>query len=144
MRQVLILALAAAILSGCVADRNVQKPYVIADAISAPEYQSKLQGIGLYFGNQPHPSVARTFGIRTTSTRSNAVGKENDFACARAFVSGLSRLPRAARRMGGDAVINIKSNFKHREVSSETHFQCATGALMSGVALKGTVVKLEK
>jgi uncharacterized protein YbjQ (UPF0145 family) len=53
-------------------------------------------------------------------------------------------LKSAAVRSGGDAVINIKSNYKHREVSSESHFQCATGVLMSGVALKGTVVKLRE
>ena len=144
MRQALILILTASMLYGCVADRNVQKPYVIADAVSSPEYQKKLKGVALYYGNQPHPPVEKTLGVRKSSTRSNVVGKKNDFACARAFVSALSRLQKAAARMGGNAVINIKSNYKHNEVSSETHFQCASGVLMSGVALKGTVVMLRK
>ena len=45
---------------------------------------------------------------------------------------------------GGNAVINIKSNWKHRETSSETQYQCVMGLLMAGVALKGTVVRLRK
>ena len=56
------------------------------------------------------------------------------YSCARALASVLLVLKSAAVRSGGDAVINIKSNYKHRELSSESHFQCATGILMSGVA----------
>jgi uncharacterized protein YbjQ (UPF0145 family) len=144
MRLSLILILTTVLFSGCVADRNVPKPFVIADALAVTEYQEKLKSMALYFGNQPHPPVARTLGERKTSTRANVVGRENKLACDRAFVSGSARLQRAARKMGGDAIINIKSNLKRREISSKTHFQCASGVLMSGIALKGTVVKLEK
>ena len=40
-----------------------------------------------------------------------------------------------------DAVVNIESNYKNRQFSSETEFECGAGAIMAGVALKGTLVK---
>jgi uncharacterized protein YbjQ (UPF0145 family) len=53
------------------------------------------------------------------------------------------RLQQEAREMGANAVINIVSNYKNAETSSETQFECHDGALMSGVALKGEYVKLK-
>jgi hypothetical protein len=40
-----------------------------------------------------------------------------------------------------DAVVNIESNYKNRQFSNETEFECGAGAIMAGVALKGTLVK---
>ena len=45
---------------------------------------------------------------------------------------------------GGNAVVNIVSNYKNKETSSETEYMCGNGALMAGVALKGTVIKTGK
>lgn len=142
MRQLLTLAFTSFVLYGCAADRNIPMPYSITESLQYGDYKEQLKGVRLFFGNQRHPAVAKTIGVRTTSQKSNAVGRENKETCARAFASALLRLKSAAISSGGDAVINIKSNYMHQEVSSETHYQCATGAIMSGVALKGTVVKL--
>ena len=144
MRQILILALTAFILSGCASEgnRNVPLPYSITEALTFKDYKARLDDVGLFYGNQRHPRVARSLGVRTTSQRSNAVGRKNKETCARAFASALLRLRSAALRMGGDAVIDIKSNYQHNEVSSETHYQCASGRIVSAVALKGTIVKL--
>ena len=145
MRQTVIATLAALALVGCVSDRNVPLPYSIAEALALPEYKDRLQGVAFYFGGQRPPAVAKTFKTITTSQRSNASGEiAREAACARAFVSALLRLRSFALSAGGDAVIDVKSNYKHNEVSSETQYQCATGFLMSGVALKGTVVQLKK
>lgn len=142
MRQILILAVTAFIFSGCVANQNVPLPYNITEALEHSDYKARLQDIRFYFGNEPHPAVAKSFGISRTAQRSSAVERGRKETCARAFASAMLRLRSAALKAGGDAVINIKSNYKDVEVSSENNYQCATGALMSGVALKGTVVKL--
>ena len=145
MRRVLLIVIGSLILSGCVADRNVPKPRSIAEALSLPQYQKILKGVEVYFGNQTHPAIEKTFRTRSANRRSNATGDSGpEASCARAFVSAVVTLHRAAVREGGDAVVNIRSNFKHHEVSSRTHYQCATGVLMSGVTLKGTLVKLRK
>lgn len=144
MRQIVILSLMAFALSGCASEgnRNVPLPFSITEALTFADYEAKLDGVRYYFGDQRHPRVAKKFGIRTTSQRSNAVGRENKETCARAFASAMLRLKSAALRVGGDAVINIKSNYQHKQVSSQTHYQCASGAIISSVALMGTVVKL--
>ena len=142
VRSGTLLTIAATlVVSGC-GNINRPLPYPIADALAVPEYKQDLKGVQLYFGNQSHPPVAESFGVKTTAQRANKSeqGGEN---CARAFASALIRLRSVALRAGGNAVINIKSNWKNVEVSSETEYQCATGALMSGVALKGEVVKLK-
>ena len=144
MRQILILTLTTFILSGCVADRNVPKPHSITEALQFEDYKARLEGVRFYYGNQRHPKVEKSIGVRTTARRSSMGDQTRKTSCARAFASALLVLKSAAVRNGGDAVINIKSNYKHREVSSESQFQCASGVLMSGVALKGTVVKLRK
>ena len=145
MRQALTSALMAIMLLGCAGeDRNVPLSYSIADAMSLADYKDRLQGVDYYFGDQRHPPVEKSFGVRTTSQRSNTFARENEASCARAFASAMLRLRAAALRAGGDAVIDIKSNYEHNEISSQTQYQCASGAVMSGVALKGTVVKLRK
>jgi hypothetical protein len=49
-----------------------------------------------------------------------------------------------ARTEGGNAVINIVSYYKKNVFSSATEYECHAGAIIAGVALKGTVVKLSK
>ena len=39
-------------------------------------------------------------------------------------------------------MVGIKSNWKNKETVSDSEYVCADGSLMTGVALKGTVVKL--
>jgi uncharacterized protein YbjQ (UPF0145 family) len=53
-------------------------------------------------------------------------------------------LQKRAEQEGGDAVVNIKSNYKSVETSSETEYMCGSGTLMAGVAFKGTIVKIAK
>ena len=144
MRRALILTLTAFLFYGCAADRNVPKPYSIAEALEFRDYKKQLKGVRFYFGNQRHPRVAKSFGVRSSSQKSNAVGRSNKKTCARAFVSALLRFRSTTLRLGGNAVINVKSNYKHNEVSSRSHYQCAAGAVMSGVTIKGTVVKLRR
>ena len=144
MRFTLLITLSALLVTSCASSRDPIGPQPIAKAMASPEYQEILKGVDYYFGNQSHPTVIQEFGERKTARRSNAVSNGNDFACRRAFVSALAQLRRAALAVGANAVINIKSNYKHKEVSSESYYQCKPGALMSGVALKGTVAKLRK
>jgi uncharacterized protein YbjQ (UPF0145 family) len=48
-----------------------------------------------------------------------------------------------AASLGGNAIINIRSYYKKNEVSSETQYECGSGALMSGVTFQGEVVRLK-
>lgn len=142
MNKLLPLALAALFALPAVA-RDDHQMYPLKDALSTPAAQEKLdKEVRLFFGNQSHPKVAKTFGEWKTNKKTNGFNKSDKEACEWTFLSAALELQERARKEGGDAVINIKSNYKSEEHSSNDEYMCGSGALMSGVALKGTVVKL--
>ena len=123
--------------------RNTVSQYSIEDVLSQEQYKSRLTGISFYFGDQKHPTVAQSFGEARTNKKTNAFNKSDLYACQWVMMSALLQLHQRAQSLGGNAVINIKSNYKNNVVSSETQFTCGAGATVAGVALIGTVVKLK-
>ncbi|HRE16013.1 MAG TPA: excinuclease ATPase subunit, partial [Rhodocyclaceae bacterium] len=112
--------------------------------LATPASQEKIdKTIRLYFGAQKSPAIAKRLGEWGTNKKTNAFNKTDKEACEWTFLSAVLELQERARKEGGDAVINIKSNYKSRQTSSTTEYMCGNGALMAGVALKGTVVKLK-
>ncbi|CAG0961144.1 hypothetical protein MTYP_00735 [Methylophilaceae bacterium] len=136
--------IAALLASTNVMARDDQKMHPLEDALNTPAAKEKLDPeIKLYFGENKHPKVATEIGEWKTNKKTNAFNKSDKDACEWTFLSAVLELQERARKEGGNAVINIKSNYKNKETSSETEYMCGSGALMSGVALKGTVVKLK-
>jgi uncharacterized protein YbjQ (UPF0145 family) len=99
--------------------------------------------IPVYFGKQKAPAVERKLGEFTANRKTNATNKTDKEACEIAFVSAIVSLQQRARREGGDAVINIASVYKNANRESNTEYLCGAGTFVSGVALRGTVVKLK-
>jgi hypothetical protein len=102
-----------------------------------------LDDVKVFFVGQKHPAVIKKYGEFKTNKKTNAFNKSDEKACQWAFFSAIKSLQSRALKEGGNAVIDIKSNYKSREFSSPTEFQCGAGALMAGVALKGIVVKVK-
>lgn len=100
--------------------------------------------IALYFAGQSHPAVLKTFSEAATNKKTNSFGRSDELACQHVFLSAVLALQERARAEGGNAVINIKSNYKDHLTESATEFTCGAGALIAGVALKGDVVTLKK
>ena len=48
-----------------------------------------------------------------------------------------------ALQLGGDAVVNVTSNYRNTAFTSETEYMCGAGNVLAGVTLKGDVVKLD-
>ncbi len=135
----LVLASAAAIA------RDDHKMFPLEDALNTQAAKEKMdKGVKLYFGNQSHPKVEKVIGEWGTNKKTNAFGKSDKEACEWVFLSAVLMMQERARAEGGDAIINIRSNYKSIETSSETEYMCGAGALMAGVAFKGEVVKLAK
>lgn len=125
--------------------RNTEYNLKIEDVLQNPEYQQRLGNtVTFYFGNQPTPHVEQTFGEFVTNKKTNSFGKPDEEACRWAMLSALIELRDRAWKMGGNAVTNIMSYFKKNAASSETDYECHAGAIIAGVALKGTVVRLGK
>lgn len=107
------------------------------------QYHDKVDPrIKLYFGNQPAPRVAKSIGEWTANKKTNAFNKTDQEACEIAFISAVVSLQQRAKLEGGNAVINIISVYKNAKFESASQYRCGAGALIAGVALRGTVVTL--
>lgn len=125
--------------------RNDVGAYSIADAMGSPQAQSVLgTNIQFYFGDQSHPEVVKTFMESGVNLKTNGANKSDKEACEWVFLSAMKELHDKAQSMGANAVVNIRSNYKNNLTSSATTFQCGSGMLMSGVALKGEIVEIKK
>lgn len=136
---ILILSLTATIVHA----RDTVAGYSIAEAMALEQTKEALgTQVTFYFGNQEHGAIEKKFGEFRTNKKTNAFNKSDEAACQWAFLSALLSLRDRAVKEGGNAVINVKSNYKGNLVSSEEQFQCGAGAVMAGVALVGDVVTL--
>jgi len=112
-------------------------------ALATPDAQSALNGsVAFYFGDTPHPPVTQSFGEIVSNKRTNAFAKSDEVTCQRVALSSFIGLQERASQLGGNAVVNIRSYFRSNEVKNDTHYECHIGFLMSGVTLKGEVVRL--
>jgi len=124
-------------------DKMVKFP--IAGAMAVNDAQQRLgDSVKFYFADQQTPKVASKITSDKTSQRTNGFGKSAEKACNWVFLSAMLALQKRATEVGADAVVNIVSNFKDQEFASQTEYECADGAIMAGVALKGDFVKLAK
>ena len=141
----LLLPLLAAIFfaSDAIA-RHALLTFPIQDVLKSEDAKERLSGrVKFYFGSQDSGEVARDFGEYRTNKKTNAFNKSDLKACYWTFLSALIALEKRALREGGNAVVDIQSNYKNNAFSSETEFECGAGNIIAGVALKGTVVKLK-
>ncbi len=133
-----------ALLAASVQARETMHELSIVEALNGQyKAQAGLSPDIQYFWGGNKPAVDQDLGEVRTSQKTNAFNKSDKEACEWALFSALKRLEAAARERGGNAVINIRSNYKNVEFVSDDKFQCGAGALMAGVALKGTVVRLK-
>lgn len=128
---------------GAAAARNDRLSFAVADALSTPAARAKLDPrIRLYFGTQGSPAGARTVGEVSVNRKTNSFGKTDLEACQWVFLSVVLELQQQARKAGGNAVVEIVSNYKHEVRDSPTEFTCGAGAVIAGVAFRGKVAKL--
>ena len=119
--------------------------FSIKQALETADAREKLDPqIKLYFGDWKHGAVVKSLGEWKSYKKTNGVGRANEIACQRAFLSAAISLQQRASKMGGNAVIGIQSDYDNRKASSDTTYVCGSGLLMSAVALIGTVVRVEK
>ena len=119
--------------------------YSISDALNTEDAKQKLNNdIRFYFGDQSHPKITKSFGEYMSNKKTNAFNKTDERACQWNFLSAMISFQERAQRMGGNAVVNIRSYYKKNTISSQTEFECGSGTFVSGVTFLGDVVKLAK
>lgn len=141
MRILLLAATMLAVTLGSAQARDTEHRLPIAEAMADAEARKNLgNDITFYFGTQPHPAVAKTFGEYTTNKKTNAFNKTDEVACRWAMLSALIQLRDRARQLGANGVVNIVSYYKKNIQSSATEYVCHAGNVVAGVALKGKFV----
>jgi hypothetical protein len=118
--------------------------YPISDPMATSTAKFKLTDVEFYFGDSEFGAIEHSFGEFRTNKKTNAFGKSDKQACDWVFLSAVIQLHDRALLEGGNAVVNIRSNYRNRETSSESYFRCGAGNIIAGVALIGEVVTLEK
>lgn len=140
-KLLLVLTSALLLLSYTAQAKDEVLTLPLGDLLTTDKAKNTLHKIPVYFAGQSHPKISNNWGEVTTSRKTNAVGKSDKEACEWVLLSALKVLQEAAQQRGYDAVVNIRSNYRHNEFSSATEFQCGSGNIIAGVALKGDLVK---
>ncbi|WP_150538285.1 excinuclease ABC subunit A [Actinobacillus vicugnae] len=129
----------ALIMAAC-APRNTTHHLSIQEALNSAEAKEVLNpNIKLYFA-KPAPGKVIRKGI-TTNPKTNAANKSDADSCRWAFLSAVKKFQERAEREGATKVGNLVSYYKKKEFKSATQYECHAGNLISGVALKGDIVK---
>jgi len=125
--------------------RNEPSFLPIQDALKTNEAQSKLRGeIQFYFGDQPYPAVGAMLSQGLVAYKKGSIfelGAEVA-TCNRTLLAALLQLQAHARKMGGNAVVNIESYYQKISFKSNDQFECRVGNAKTGVMLRGDVVRL--
>lgn len=140
MKKFLFFAVAALFVASTAHAKNDVVRFPIAAALAEPDAKAKLDpNIKFYFGSK---SAGRKITQQLSSNKkANGVGKSDQAACNRAFLSALLSFQDRAKKEGGNKVVNITSYYYKHDFSSETEFECGTGNIMSGVTLRGYIAK---
>jgi hypothetical protein len=145
IKRFLLSGLLIITLSSAAQARNTRYILKIQDVLSGADYQQKVGNqVTFYFANQPAPKVAQELGEYVTNKKTNSFGKSDESACQWAMLSALIQLRDRALEEGGNAVIDVVSYYDKNEIPDKSEYECHAGAVIAGVALKGTVAKLAK
>lgn len=136
------LALAMLAFASPAAAEDAVADYTIDNVTQRPDFSGQMSGVTFYFGDVPHPAGSTVEADVTTSQRTRKFGRSSEEACQWVMLSALQRLRDRAQAVGGNAVVNIRSNWRNVETSSRTQYRCAAGLWMAGVALKADIVRL--
>lgn len=124
--------------------RDDRLKFQIKPLLESTKAKDALLSIPLHFAEDSPTKYEKKYGSVSTNKKTNAFMKSDQEACEWAMLSALKALQERAEREGMTDVINITSNYKNKPFSSTTEFECGSGAIMAGVALKGTLVKIAK
>lgn len=136
---VVVLLLAAPALA-----RDTRHELPLQEVIESPmAKQEGLDGsVRFYLAGQAHPPILQSMSEDVTNKKTNGVNKSDQEACRWVALSALLQLQNTAKSLGANAVIDIVSYYRKNEFSSPSDYECHSGALMSGVALKGRYAKI--
>jgi uncharacterized protein YbjQ (UPF0145 family) len=145
MKSLITLALVATVVVAPAYARDTVVNVRLSDVLDMPEVKTKLDGsVKFFLAGQATPKVLKKFGEDVSNLKTNAVGKSDEVSCKWVTLSTLMSLQKSAKEAGANAVVGITSYYKKNETTSDTTVECHAGAMMSGVALKGTYATVQE
>lgn len=133
------IVLASVLIAAC-APRNETQYHSISAALNTPEAKEVLNPkVKLYFGTAAPGKVVKENVVSNKKT--NTANKTDEKSCQWAFLSAVKQFQDRALREGATKVGNLVSYYQKSTYKSTTQYECHAGNLMSGVALKGDIVK---
>lgn len=125
--------------------RNVELLVPIADAMAATDVSDRPSGaVKFFFATQKSPEILTKLGSYLAAPRTGAGGRTDQRACHEAFLWTLVDLEKRAQRAGANAVVNVVSYYRKKEMASATEFECHVGNVIVTVWLKGDLVKISR
>jgi hypothetical protein len=139
------IALSMASWSPAAQARDTEYKLTFAELLASPEAKEKLDpSFQFFIAGQATPKVEKRLGEDFSNRKTNGFGKEDLVGCRWAALSALLALQEKAKKMGANAVIDLASYYKKQGTSNPAEYECHAGALIIGVALKGTYATVEK
>jgi len=81
--------------------------------------------------------IVQSFPSAVANKKTSMGGRTPEEACERALLSALISFQDNARRNGANAVINLESYYKRVVHPDATKYECHSGSMMAGTALRG-------
>lgn len=145
MKRNLMILSACGLLSTPVLAADAAHYFPLAAVVEMGIAQGKLDGsVSFYLDGQPTPKVLSRMGENVSNKKTNSFGKDPMTACNWAALSALIAFQNSAKKMGANAVVGMYSWYKQKEFKHPENYECAEGAIMAGVTLKGTYAKVAK
>lgn len=144
MRRFSLIATATLLaFSSSVFARDTRLEQSLADLLSSQQARDAgIDGsVRFYLAGQP-VTVLERLGQDVSNRKTNAANKSDEEACRWVALSTLLALQDGAKARGANAVVDIVSFYKSNEFRSATNYECYAGAILAGVALKGTYAKV--
>ena len=145
MRRFALIAATALLAVASTANaRETRVELPLHELINSPEAKAAgIDGSVRFFLAGEKVNVQQRLGEDVTNKKTNAANKSDAVACNWVALSALKALQDGARSRGANAVVDVVSYYKKNEFKSTTNFECYAGAILAGVALKGTYAKVK-
>ncbi|WNH48634.1 MULTISPECIES: excinuclease ATPase subunit [Stenotrophomonas] len=145
MRRFALFAAAALLTVASTAHaRETRVEQSLRSLIESPEAKAAgIDGSVRFYLAGEKVNVQQRMGEDVTNKKTNAANKSDEVACNWVALSALKALQDGAKSRGANAVVDIVSYYKKNEFKSTTNYECYAGAILAGVALKGTYAKVK-
>ena len=145
MRRFALFAAAALLTVASTAHaRETRVEQSLRSLIESPEAKAAgIDGSVRFYLAGEKVNVQQRLGEDVTNKKTNAANKSDEVACNWVALSALKALQDGAKSRGANAVVDIVSYYKKNEFKSTSNYECYAGAILAGVALKGTYAKVK-